>query len=120
MSLFFLFFLFLIFSPSFPHSLPPSFSPSPSPSLPPSLPPSLSPSLPQAQEAYEGVIKQARELHNMAAAPPTILSEYKLWEEHWCRCAQELGQWDTLNEFGKSQNGANPFLGKYIHVFYVV
>ena len=57
-------------------------------------------------------IKRARELHNMAAAPPTIFPEYKLWEEHWSRCCKELGQWDSLNEFGKSQNGANPFLGE--------
>ena len=57
-------------------------------------------------------IKRARELHNMAAAPPTVLPEYKLWEEHWCRCSHELGQWDTLNEFGKSHNGAKPFLGQ--------
>ena len=28
------------------------------------------------------------------------------------RCARELGQWETLNDFGKSQNGASPFLGK--------
>ena len=62
-------------------------------------------SIPQA-------IKRARELHNMAAAPPTVLPEYKLWEEHWCRCSHELGQWDTLNEFGKSHNGAKPFLGQ--------
>ena len=48
----------------------------------------------------------------MAAAPPSVLSEYQLWEDHWCRCAQELGQWDTLNDFGKSQDGANPFLGE--------
>ena len=70
----------------------------------------------QAQVAYESAIKQARDLHNTSqAAPPSILSEYQVWEEHWCHCAQELGQWDTLNDFGKSQNGANPFLGTYIH-----
>lgn len=53
----------------------------------------------------------------MAAAPPTVLPEYKLWEEHWCRCSHELGQWDTLNEFGKSHNGAKPFLGQDLCVF---
>ena len=57
------------------------------------------------------VIKQARDLHNVSSAPPTILPEYKLWEEHWCRCSRELGQWEILNEFGKSQDGASPFLG---------
>ena len=57
-------------------------------------------------------IKRARDLHNVSVAPPTVLPEYKLWEEHWCRCSHELGQWDTLNEFGKAQNGANPFLGQ--------
>ncbi|XP_064401908.1 transformation/transcription domain-associated protein-like isoform X2 [Halichondria panicea] len=64
----------------------------------------------QAQETYEQVIKQARELHNSAPAPPSILPEYKVWEEHWCRCSKELGHWETLNDFGKSQNGINPFL----------
>ena len=57
-------------------------------------------------------IKRARDLHNMSAAPPSVLPEYKLWEEHWCRCSHELGQWDTLNEFGKAHNGAKPFLGE--------
>ena len=28
------------------------------------------------------------------------------------RCSRELGHWETLNDFGKSQNGASPFLGK--------
>ena len=59
-------------------------------------------------------IKRARELHNMSAAPPSVLPEYKLWEEHWCRCSHELGQWEMLNDFGKSQNGAKPFLGMCI------
>ena len=27
------------------------------------------------------------------------------------RCARELGQWDTLTEFGKAHAGTNPFLG---------
>ena len=39
----------------------------------------------QAQEAYESAIQRARELHNVSSAPPTVLPEYKLWEEHWCR-----------------------------------
>lgn len=63
-----------------------------------------------AQESYERAIQRARDYHSIAPAPPSILPEYKLWEEHWCRCARELGQWETLNDFGKSQNGANPFL----------
>ena len=70
----------------------------------------------QAQESYESVIGRARDLHNISTAPPSVLPEYKLWEDHWCRCARELGQWDTLNEFGKSQNGANPFLGECVCV----
>ncbi len=57
-------------------------------------------------------MRQARELHNTAPAPPSIVPEYKVWEEHWCRCSKELGHWETLNDFGKSQNGINPFLGE--------
>lgn len=63
-----------------------------------------------AQESYEEAIQRARDFHNTASAPPAILPEYKLWEEHWCRCARELSQWETLNDFGKSQNGTSPFL----------
>ena len=63
-----------------------------------------------AQETYESVIQKARDYHNVSSAPPSVFPEYKLWEDHWCRCARELGQWDTLNDFGKAQNGANPFL----------
>ena len=67
---------------------------------------------PQAQQSYESAIKQAKDLHDTAAAPPSVISEYEVWEANWCRCAQELGQWETLSDFGRSQNGANPFLGE--------
>ena len=50
---------------------------------------------------------------NVSVAPPTVLPEYKLWEDHWCHCSHELGQWYTLNDFVKAQNGASPFLGKF-------
>ena len=39
----------------------------------------------QAQESYEQVMKKARELHNVGPAPPSVIPEYKLWEEHWCK-----------------------------------
>lgn len=38
-----------------------------------------------AQESYEKGMKQARELHNIGPAPPSVVTEYKLWEEHWSR-----------------------------------
>jgi len=66
----------------------------------------------QAKANYEGVINRARDMHNYAPAPPTIISEYKLWESHWMKCAHELGQWDVLTEFGKSLGAANPFPGR--------
>lgn len=66
----------------------------------------------QAKATYEGVVNRARAMHNYAPAPPTVISEYKLWEQHWMKCAHELGQWDVLTEFGKSLGGANPFPGK--------
>ena len=37
------------------------------------------------QETFEKAIRRARELHNVSTAPPSVLPEYKLWEEHWCR-----------------------------------
>ena len=39
----------------------------------------------QAQESYEQVMKKARELHNVGPAPSSVIPEYKLWEEHWCK-----------------------------------
>ena len=39
----------------------------------------------QAQESYEEGMNKARELHNIGPAPPSVVPEYKLWEEHWCR-----------------------------------
>lgn len=38
-----------------------------------------------AQECYETAMKKARDLHNVGPAPPSVIPEYKLWEEHWCR-----------------------------------
>lgn len=57
-------------------------------------------------------MSQGRELHDHGSAPLTVLSEYKLWESHWIRCAQELGQWDAVVEFGKVA-GNNPFNSEY-------
>ena len=53
-------------------------------------------------------MKAARELHTKGPAPSSILSEYKLWEMEWINCVQELGQWDSVIEFGKTV-GNNPF-----------
>ena len=39
----------------------------------------------QAQDCYEQAMKRGRELHNIGPAPPSIIPEYKLWEEHWCK-----------------------------------
>jgi len=66
----------------------------------------------EAKSNYESVIGRARDMHNYSPAPPTIISEYKLWESHWMKCAHELGQWDVLTEFGKSLGAANPFPGR--------
>ena len=45
----------------------------------------------KAQESYEQAMKRARELHNVGPAPPSVIREYKIWEEHWCRCVQDVG-----------------------------
>ena len=39
----------------------------------------------QAQDSYEQAMKRGRDLHNIGPAPPSIIPEYKLWEEHWCK-----------------------------------
>ena len=45
----------------------------------------------QAQVYYEKAMKRARDQHNVATAPPSMILEYKLWEDHWCRCVCVLG-----------------------------
>ena len=44
----------------------------------------------QAQESYEQAMKRARDLHNVGPAPFSIIPEYKLWEDHWCKYATSL------------------------------
>ncbi|CAB3995848.1 Transformation transcription domain-associated, partial [Paramuricea clavata] len=64
----------------------------------------------QAQSTYELAMNKARDEHTRATASALALPEYKLWEDHWIKCSQELGQWDLLMEFGKSKGNNNPFL----------
>ncbi|XP_028408078.1 transformation/transcription domain-associated protein-like isoform X2 [Dendronephthya gigantea] len=64
----------------------------------------------QAQTTYEMAMNKARDEHTRAPAMAHVLPEYKLWEDHWIKCSQELGQWDLLMEFGKSKGNNNPFL----------
>ena len=39
----------------------------------------------EAQSSYEKGMAKARDLHNIGPAPPSVIPEYKLWEEHWCK-----------------------------------
>ncbi|XP_046847243.1 transformation/transcription domain-associated protein-like isoform X2 [Xenia sp. Carnegie-2017] len=64
----------------------------------------------QAQTTYELAMTKARDAHSRNPASANVLPEYKLWEDHWIKCSQELGQWDLLMEFGKSKGNNNPFL----------
>lgn len=64
----------------------------------------------QAQNVYEMAMSKARSDHNTQTASPALHSEYKLWEEHWIRCAKELNQWDLLLEYGNAKGNSNPFL----------
>nr|XP_018666778.1 transformation/transcription domain-associated protein isoform X1 [Ciona intestinalis]XP_018666779.1 transformation/transcription domain-associated protein isoform X2 [Ciona intestinalis] len=64
----------------------------------------------QAQATYESLMSQAREEHNKAPAPYSSVAEYKVWEEHWIRCCQELNQWEVLNEYGSCKSVCNPHL----------
>ena len=57
----------------------------------------------EAQQYYERAMSKAMGFHVNENAPPSIIPEYKLWEERWIRCSKELGQWDLLNDFGTSQ-----------------
>ena len=63
-----------------------------------------------AQQSYEAAMAKAKEQSNSGRLDPRLHSEYQLWEEHWVRCAKELGQWDILIEFGKTKAQSNPFI----------
>ena len=56
------------------------------------------------------VMGKARLEHNTAPAPPSMIPEYRLWEDHWIRCAKELNQWDIIQEFASTKGNTNPHL----------
>lgn len=53
---------------------------------------------------------KARLEHNTAPASPSVIPEYRLWEDHWIRCAKELNQWDIIQEFASTKGNTNPHL----------
>ncbi|XP_041366452.1 transformation/transcription domain-associated protein-like [Gigantopelta aegis] len=61
----------------------------------------------QAQNAYEMALTKARQDHNTSPASPSVLPEYRLWEDHWIRCSKELHQWDLLLEYANSKGNTN-------------
>ncbi|XP_076072619.1 transformation/transcription domain-associated protein-like isoform X5 [Mytilus galloprovincialis] len=64
----------------------------------------------QAQDHYEKAMSKARQDHNSGPASPSVLQEYRLWEEHWIRCSKELNQWDLMLEYANSKGNTNPHL----------
>lgn len=64
----------------------------------------------QAQVTFESVMGKARLEHNTAPASPSVIPEYRLWEDHWIRCAKELNQWDIIQEFASTKGNTNPHL----------
>ncbi|XP_064648217.1 transformation/transcription domain-associated protein-like isoform X2 [Lineus longissimus] len=64
----------------------------------------------EAQTMFEQAMSKARSEHNNTNAAPTILPEYKLWEDHWVRTCKELNQWDLLLEYANAKGIANPHL----------
>ncbi|XP_074658755.1 transformation/transcription domain-associated protein-like [Tubulanus polymorphus] len=64
----------------------------------------------QAQAQYEQAMSKARSEHNTTTASPTIIVEYKLWEDHWARTCKELNQWDLLLEYSNTKGITNPHL----------
>lgn len=53
---------------------------------------------------------KARVELNTTAASSTVLCEFKVWEDHWVRCAKELNQWDILLDYANSKGNTNPHL----------
>ncbi|XP_033761645.1 transformation/transcription domain-associated protein-like [Pecten maximus] len=64
----------------------------------------------QAQASYEQAMSKARSDHNSGPASPSVLPEYRLWEERWIRCSKELNQWDLLKEYAGAKGNTNPHL----------
>ncbi|XP_060086157.1 transformation/transcription domain-associated protein-like [Ylistrum balloti] len=64
----------------------------------------------QAQTSYEQAMSKARSDHNSGPASPSVLPEYRLWEERWIRCSKELNQWDLLKEYAGAKGNTNPHL----------
>ena len=64
----------------------------------------------QAQQSFEQAMNKARQDDNAGPASPTVLPEYKLWEDHWIRCSKELNQWDLLLEYANMKGNTNPHL----------
>ena len=53
-------------------------------------------------------MSEAMELQKEGSIPSALLPEYNVWETHWVKCAQELGNWEAVVEFGKTV-GNDPF-----------
>ncbi|KAL3832377.1 hypothetical protein ACJMK2_024027 [Sinanodonta woodiana] len=64
----------------------------------------------QAQNSFEQAMTKARQDHNSGPASPSVIPEYRLWEEHWIRCSKELNQWDLLLEYANAKGNTNPQL----------
>ena len=55
-------------------------------------------------------LSKARAQHSTSNASPSVLPEYRLWEQQWVRCCKELNQWTSLQEFATSKGNHNPHL----------
>ncbi|XP_033220023.1 transformation/transcription domain-associated protein-like [Belonocnema kinseyi] len=64
----------------------------------------------QAQVAYDLAMTRFKTDFVTSSAPVNIQKEVLLWEEHWIRCAKELGQWDLLSQYSKTTASKDPFL----------
>ena len=62
----------------------------------------------QAQGAVELAMTKGRQDHASSPAPYALQAEYRLWEDFWIRCSQELNQWETIVEYGSTVG--NPWL----------
>ncbi|CAL8129543.1 unnamed protein product [Orchesella dallaii] len=64
----------------------------------------------KAQGAYELAMSKARVDFSTVSPCNNQISEMKLWEEHWLKCAKELNQWDIIQEFSASKAGSNSYM----------
>lgn len=63
-----------------------------------------------ALKILEGAMGKVQTELASSASNVDLLPEFKLWENHWVKCSQELNQWDILKDYGNLRHINDPYL----------